>query len=96
MSILFIQVLQPTSQWIPPARIENILKELTLDNDTQKHDDEKTDIVTSNIDDRNDANTQHDTKRRNISIIVEELQRELERPHMDVSLIKSNYMQIRQ
>ncbi|XP_057320246.1 uncharacterized protein LOC130664411 [Microplitis mediator] len=77
------QVLQP-SQWAPPARIENILKELTLENKINESDnDDKDTGVVNKIDDRNDNNNHVESKRRNISIIVEELQRELERPHME-------------
>ncbi|KAH0561806.1 ubiquitin-associated protein 1 [Cotesia glomerata] len=76
------QVLQPTSQWVPPARIENILKELTLEtklNESNHHND--TDTI-NKLEDKNDNNN-FESKRRNISIIVEELERELERSHME-------------
>lgn len=79
--------MQP-SQWAPPARIENILKELTLENKINESDnDDKDTGVVNKIDDRNDNNNHFESKRRNISIIVEELQRELERPHMEVSIL---------
>ncbi|KAK0089825.1 hypothetical protein PV325_005132 [Microctonus aethiopoides] len=73
------QVLQPTSPWVPSSQIETIIKELTLENNeqTNNHENEK-------INECNNENIQNESsKRRNISIIVEELQRELNRPHME-------------
>lgn len=72
--------MQPTSPWVPSSQIETIIKELTLENNeqTNNHENEK-------INECNNENIQNESsKRRNISIIVEELQRELNRPHMEV------------
>ncbi|KAK2586900.1 hypothetical protein KPH14_009837 [Odynerus spinipes] len=77
------QVLQPTSQWIPPAKLENIMNELTIEEQPVVCKEEKEESV--NIQAQNDEDVEINTNvtHRSVSTIVRELQRELERPIME-------------
>ncbi|XP_034934886.1 ubiquitin-associated protein 1 isoform X2 [Chelonus insularis] len=74
------RVLQPTSAWIPSTRIENILKELNLESKSENHGDEQMNKLNVREDktDRNISNGQQELNQQNISIIVKELQKELD------------------
>ncbi|XP_046620474.1 uncharacterized protein LOC124305275 isoform X2 [Neodiprion virginianus] len=71
------QVLQPTSQWVPPTKLENILTELTIDQNERKQ--EHTNIEA----DENTENNKHASNQPSVPTIVQELQRELARPIME-------------
>ncbi|XP_011297188.1 uncharacterized protein [Fopius arisanus] len=72
------QVLQSNSQWTPAPKIESILKELSI----EESPEEKKDEIENKADDNYDK--PQGSECRNISIIVEELQRTLQdRPCMD-------------
>lgn len=75
------QVLQPTSRWVPPAKLENILTELNLDPvDCNEVKEEHTKIEA----DENTENNKHSNSNEpSIPNIVQELQRELARPIME-------------
>ncbi|XP_034188638.1 uncharacterized protein LOC117608124 isoform X2 [Osmia lignaria lignaria] len=77
------QVLQPTSQWIPPAKLESILNDLTINNQSETHIEEKNDNVKSEINGQEEANEQENAKHRSVSTIVQELQKDLERPAVE-------------
>lgn len=75
------QVLQPTSQWVPLAKLENILNDLTIDH-SESQMREKNDSVKNEICNQEDINKQDNIKHRSVSAIVQELQRDLRRPIM--------------
>ncbi|XP_015604479.1 uncharacterized protein LOC107272148 isoform X2 [Cephus cinctus] len=74
------QVLQPTAQWVPPAKLENILKELTLEEPQEEEKEKQTKMQGDNQEQEDKRN---DSNKRSVSIIVQELQRELARPIME-------------
>lgn len=76
------QVLQPTSQWMPSAKLENLLNDLTINDESKSHIQEKNDIK-NEITDQDEINEQENMKHRSVSAIVQELQRDLKRPHME-------------
>ncbi|PBC31454.1 uncharacterized protein LOC107998238 [Apis cerana] len=76
------QVLQPTSQWMPSAKLENLLNDLTINNESKSHIQEKNDVK-NEITDQDEINEQENMKHRSVSAIVQELQRDLKRPHME-------------
>lgn len=74
------QVLQPTSQWVPPAKLENILNDLTVNDQSESHVQEKNDNNVKNETDQEEVNKEKKVKHRSISAIVRDLQRDLKRP----------------
>ncbi|KYN06646.1 PREDICTED: uncharacterized protein LOC108782815 [Cyphomyrmex costatus] len=76
------QVLQPRSQWIPAGKLENIINELTIDDTSEICKEEETDTE-SQVDDKADTDTHSIENHRSVSIIMQELQKELERPVME-------------
>lgn len=80
------QVLQPISQWIPSAKLENIMNELTIEEKPVIYKEEKEEKEENiNIQTQNDEDIDNNTNvtHRSVSTIVQELQRELERPIME-------------
>ncbi|KZC04578.1 PREDICTED: uncharacterized protein LOC107190867 [Dufourea novaeangliae] len=77
------QVLQPTSQWASPAKLENIMNDLTVNDQSDVHSDEKNDNIKNEASDQEKENVQETVKHRSVSTIVQELQRDLERPYLD-------------
>ncbi|XP_012527502.2 ubiquitin-associated protein 1 [Monomorium pharaonis] len=75
------QVLQPRSQWIPAGKLENIINELTID-DTSEISKEEADTE-SPMDDDGDMDAYNIENHRSVSTIMQELQKELERPVME-------------
>lgn len=77
------QVLQPTSPWVPSAKLENIMNELAIEEQPIASNEEKEENV--NIQAQNDEDIDKNTNvtHRSVSKIVQELQRELERPIME-------------
>ncbi|XP_046830790.1 uncharacterized protein LOC124429488 [Vespa crabro] len=75
------QVLQPTSQWIPSAKLENIINELTIEEQSAVCEEEKEENIITQSEENADKNI--NVKHRSVSTIVQELQRELERPSME-------------
>lgn len=76
------QVLQPRSQWIPAGKLENIINELTI-NDTSEICKEEEADAESPADDEADVDAHSIENHRSISTIMQELQKELERPVME-------------
>ena len=77
------QVLQPTSQWVPPAKLESILNDLTISDRSEVHTEEKNDNTKIEMSNQEEENEQENVKHRSVSTIVQELQRDLERPFME-------------
>ncbi|XP_031840766.1 uncharacterized protein LOC116430575 [Nomia melanderi] len=77
------QVLQPTFQWAPPAKLESILKDLTVNDQSNVHSDEKNDNIKNETSDQEEENMEQTVKHRSVSTIVQELQRDLDRPLME-------------
>ncbi|XP_043578322.1 uncharacterized protein LOC122565892 isoform X2 [Bombus pyrosoma] len=77
------QVLQPTSQWIPPAKLESLLNDLSVNDKSKIHAQEKNDNVKNETIDQEQVNEQENVKHRSVSAIVQELQRDLKRPLME-------------
>lgn len=76
--------MQPTSQWIPSAKLENIINELTIEEESVVCEEEKEENVNINMQSEENADNDINVKHRSVSTIVQELQRELERPSMEV------------
>ncbi|XP_017881187.1 uncharacterized protein LOC108625597 [Ceratina calcarata] len=76
------QVLQPTSQWVPLAKLENILNDLTVNDQSEIQMQEKNDSVKNEMINQEENNKQENIKHRSVSAIVQELQRDLKRPIM--------------
>lgn len=76
--------MQPTSQWIPSAKLENIINELTIEEESVVCEEEKEENVNINMQSEENADNDINVKHRSVSTIVQELQRELERPLMEV------------
>lgn len=76
-----MQVLQPRSQWVPAAKLETIINELTIDDTSEICKEEEADTE-SQADDEADVDNVED--HRSVSAIMQELQKELERPIMEV------------
>ncbi|XP_011630625.1 uncharacterized protein LOC105422808 [Pogonomyrmex barbatus] len=72
------QVLQPRSQWVPAGKLENIINELTID-DTAEICKEEEANMENQMDDEADTDM-HIENHRSVSTIMQELQKELERP----------------
>lgn len=78
------QVLQPRSQWTPAGKLENIINELTIDDTSEISKEEKVDDVKTPVDSQADEDELADIENhRSISAIMQELQKELERPVME-------------
>ncbi|CAL7947486.1 unnamed protein product [Xylocopa violacea] len=77
------QVLQPTSQWVQPVKLQGILNDLTVNDQSETHVQEKNDNVKNETNDQEEVNEQENTKHRSVSTIVQELQRDLKRPFME-------------
>ncbi|XP_017754324.1 PREDICTED: uncharacterized protein LOC108546632 [Eufriesea mexicana] len=77
------QVLQPTSQWVPPAKLESLLNDLTVNDKSKTHIQKKNDNVKSETTDQKEGNEQENIKHRSVSAIVQELQRDLKRPILE-------------
>jgi len=75
--------LQPRSQWIPAGKLENIINELTIDDTSEICKEEEADTE-SQVDDEADKDTHSIENHRSVSTIMQELQKELERPIMEV------------
>ncbi|XP_012142241.1 uncharacterized protein LOC100882334 [Megachile rotundata] len=73
------QVLQPRSQWVPPAKLESILNELTIDDKSEANIEEKNDNNKSETNGQEEVNEQENAKHRSVSAVVQELQKDLER-----------------
>ncbi|XP_018338438.1 PREDICTED: uncharacterized protein LOC108746273 isoform X2 [Trachymyrmex septentrionalis] len=76
------QVLQPRSQWMPAGKLENIINELTIDDTSEICKEEEADTE-SHVDDEADKDTHSIENHRSVSTIMQELQKELERPVME-------------
>ncbi|XP_011871826.1 PREDICTED: uncharacterized protein LOC105564213 [Vollenhovia emeryi] len=76
------QVLQPRSQWVPAGKLENIITELTIDDTSEACKEEEADTE-SQADDEADADAPSVENHRSVSAIMQELQKELERPVME-------------
>lgn len=68
---------------MPSAKLENLLNDLTINDESKSHIQEKNDVK-NEITDQDEINEQKNMKHRSVSAIVEELQRDLKRPHMEV------------
>lgn len=79
-------MLQPTSQWVPPAKLESILNELTINDQTDVLIEEKSDAIKNEMNEQNIENEEENVKHRSVSAIVQELQRDLERPFVEVTI----------
>ncbi|KAG7209397.1 hypothetical protein KM043_015492 [Ampulex compressa] len=80
------QVLQPTSQWVPPAKLESILNELRVDNQSPIKEEPSENVnIKNQTSDNENTEKQDNIKHRSVSAIVQELQRELERPCVEQS-----------
>ncbi|CAL1676739.1 unnamed protein product [Lasius platythorax] len=78
------QVLQPRSQWIPAGKLENIINELTIDDTSEISKEEKVDDTKTPVDSQADEDELANVENhRSISAIMQELQKELERPVME-------------
>lgn len=78
------QVLQPRSSWIPEGKLENIINELSIDDTSEISKEEKVDDVKTPVDSQADEDELADIENhRSISAIMQELQKELERPVME-------------
>ncbi|CAK9812193.1 Ubiquitin-associated protein 1 [Anthophora quadrimaculata] len=77
------QVLQPTSQWVPPRKLESILNDLTVNEQSEAHMEEKNDNIKNETTDQEEVSKQENVKHRSVSAIVQELQRDLKRPVME-------------
>ncbi|XP_076381229.1 uncharacterized protein LOC117222314 isoform X2 [Megalopta genalis] len=77
------QVLQPSFQWAPPAKLESILKDLTVNDRPDTHSEEKNDNIKNETSDQEEDSVTETVKHRSVSAIVQELQRDLERPLME-------------
>jgi len=75
-----MQVLQPRSQWVPVGKLENIIN---ID-DTKICKEEEADTE-SQVDDEVDTDAYNIENHRSVSAIMQELQKELERPIMEVT-----------
>lgn len=67
---------------MPSAKLENLLNDLTINNESKSHIQEK--MIKNEITDQDEINEQENMKHRSVSAIVQELQRDLKRPHMEV------------
>ncbi|XP_077274384.1 uncharacterized protein LOC143904037 isoform X2 [Temnothorax americanus] len=76
------QVLQPRLQWVPAGKLENIINELRVDDKSEVCKEEKADTE-SPADDEADADAHSNENHRSVSAIMQELQKELERPVME-------------
>lgn len=76
------QVLQPRSQWIPAGKLENIINELSIDN-VETHKEEKIDEMKNQVDNQADVDAHNVENHRSVSAIMQDLQKELERPVME-------------
>ncbi|XP_024893717.1 uncharacterized protein LOC112468668 [Temnothorax curvispinosus] len=76
------QVLQPRLQWVPAGKLENIINELRVDDKSEVCKEEKPDTE-SPADDEADADAHSNENHRSVSAIMQELQKELERPVME-------------
>lgn len=74
------QVLQPTSHWVPLAKLENILNDLTVNDQSGSRSQKKNDSIKNEIINQEESNKQDNIKHRSVSAIVQELQRDLKRP----------------
>lgn len=79
-------MLQPTSRWVGPAKLESILNDLTISDRTEIHTEEKNDNTKIEMSNQEEENEQEHVKHRSVSTIVQELQRDLERPFMEVTV----------
>lgn len=86
--------MQPTSQWIPSAKLENIINELTIEEQTVVCEEEKEENVNINMQSEENADNNINVKHRSVSTIVQELQRELERPSMEVKKVYCKILNI--
>lgn len=78
------QVLQPRSQWVPAGKLENIINELTIDHTSEMSKDEKVDEMKTPVDSQDDEDELTNVENhRSVSAIMQELQKELERPVME-------------
>ncbi|KAM0727522.1 Ubiquitin-associated protein 1 [Formica fusca] len=78
------QVLQPRSQWIPAGKLENIINELTIDDTSKISKEEKVDDMKTPVDSQADEDELANVENhRSVSAIMQELQKELERPVME-------------
>lgn len=88
-----MQVLQPRSHWVPAGKLENIINELTI-NDTSEICKEEETETESQVDDEADTDAHSVENHRSISAIMQELQKELERPVMEVIFFKPNFFSL--
>lgn len=82
-NVLTPQVLQPNSQWDPPAKLENILTELTLD-PVERKEDEQEEQARIEADENTENDKHSNSNQPSVPTIVQDLQRELARPIMEV------------
>jgi ubiquitin-protein ligase len=79
-----IQVLQPRSQWVPAGKLENIINELSIDDISEIQKEDINDTKNQETSDQADTDTHNMENHRSVSVIVQELQKELERSVMEV------------
>ncbi|XP_078045085.1 uncharacterized protein LOC144474266 isoform X1 [Augochlora pura] len=77
------QVLQPPYQWTPPARLESIFRDLIVNDPFNAHSEEKNDNIKNETSDQEEDSVTETVKHRSVSAIVQELQKDLERPSME-------------
>jgi len=77
-------VLQPRSQWVPAGKLENIINELSIDDISEIQKEDINDI-TNQEKNQVDTDMHNMENHRSVSVIVQELQKELERSVMEVT-----------
>lgn len=83
-----LQVLQPTtSQWAPSPSLNAIMKDLTMEQNIEEIKEEDKIQKDYGENDESVVNKRIDPKKRVVSLIVQELQQELERPIQEVIII---------
>lgn len=81
------QVLQP--KWEPSGKLENIINDLSLERQNNRVP-EKEDVG-NQVEEQERGESRIDCKQRIVSLIVKELQRELERPILQVSQFEETF-----
>ncbi|RLU23246.1 hypothetical protein DMN91_003449 [Ooceraea biroi] len=72
------------SQWVPAEKLENIISELSIDDTSETHkEDVSIDDTKDQAESQADADSHSTENHRSVSVIVQELQKELERPVME-------------
>lgn len=85
--IILFQVLQPTSHWVQSSKLENILNDLSVNGQTKIHMEERKDNAKGEPNDKEEVDEREDVKHRSVSAIVQDLQRDLNRPFIEVTIV---------